>query len=224
MDQQLKQRLVGISVIFALAIIFVPMILDGSGQRIQSLDIEIPEAPTVKAQVDVRQKVIELKREVEKIPLKEPLIVDRTSEALDKAEAAQTNAAPDPVAAPPVATAKSSSQATATPDEKKVAPSKPVQKAKSVKQPAADPKPQVGGDSWVIQVGSFQDKDKAFKQRDRLRKSRLAAVFIEQYRHNGALRYRVRMGPFLARDKADVVRNKVLAKYSIKGLVMRYEQ
>lgn len=223
MDQQLKQRLVGISVIFALAIIFVPMILDGSGQRTQSLDIEIPEAPTVEAQVDVRQKVIELKREVEKIPLKEPLIVDQTSEALDKVEVAQTSSAPER-AVPPKTTTKSSSQATRKPDEKKVAPSKPVQQAKTVKQPIADSKPKVGGDSWVIQVGSFQDKDKAFKQRDRLRKSRLAAVFIEQYRHNGALRYRVRMGPFLVRDKADVVRNKVLAKYSIKGLVMRYEQ
>ncbi len=31
MDQNIKNRLVGIIVIFALAVIFLPMILDGSG-------------------------------------------------------------------------------------------------------------------------------------------------------------------------------------------------
>jgi DedD protein len=222
MDQQLKQRLVGISVIFALAVIFVPMILDGSGQRPKALDIEIPEAPQVEARVDVRQKVIELKREVEKIPLKEPLIVDRTSEAL--AENTPDQSKPESTPPPVEPVTPPAAKEPAPKAEKSVDKPKPAAKPKPVKTEPTKPKPQVGGDSWVIQVGSFQDKDKAFKQRDRLRKSRLSAVFIEQYRHNGALRYRVRMGPFLQRDKAQVIRNKVLAKYNIKGLVMRYEQ
>lgn len=47
MDQELKQRLIGASVIIALAIIFVPMMFDGDGaeQKNQKISIEIPEQP-----------------------------------------------------------------------------------------------------------------------------------------------------------------------------------
>jgi cell division septation protein DedD len=85
-------------------------------------------------------------------------------------------------------------------------------------------KSKVGGQAWIIQVGSFQDKSKAYKERDRLRKSKLSAVFIERFENNRVPSYRVRMGPFLTLDKARVVNNKILAKYSIKGLVMSYEK
>ena len=52
----------------------------------------------------------------------------------------------------------------------------------------------------------------------------MAAVFIEKFKHNEVLSYRVRMGPFISRDKAQVIGNKVRAKYNIKGLVMSYEK
>lgn len=47
MEQELKQRLIGASVIIALAIIFVPMLFDGDGvkQQNQKISIEIPEVP-----------------------------------------------------------------------------------------------------------------------------------------------------------------------------------
>ena len=220
MEPQLKQRLVGISVIFALAVIFLPMILDGSGQGNPELDTDIPVAPVVESRVNVREQVIELKREVEEIPLIAPLIVDNSSAkpvepvaVVDEpksgatAKTVESRKAPDesPVStdkAPPSGSGKSSS---------------PVQKP-------ATAKPAPGGESWVLQVGSFRDRDKAFAHRDKLRKAELAAVFIEQHQHEGGLRYRVRFGPFLNRDRGRVVQNKVLAKYNIKGLLMRYEQ
>ncbi len=46
MDVKLKYRIVGITVLFALAVIFVPMILDGSGQNeLTRIEMEIPSAP-----------------------------------------------------------------------------------------------------------------------------------------------------------------------------------
>ena len=46
METVLKQRLIGAVVLVALAVIFVPMILDGPGRKDQSvLEIEIPVAP-----------------------------------------------------------------------------------------------------------------------------------------------------------------------------------
>jgi DedD protein len=221
MDQQLKQRLVGISVIFALAVIFLPMILDGSGQHLEKLDVNIPVPPRVESRVDVRQQVIELKREVDALPAMTSVIVDEVSDAQVepqaevKPETTDTTVQKPEVTKPPASKPTTKATASNTPEiAKKVTP-EPTK---------APPKVLAGGDQWVIQVGSFQDKDKAYKQRDLLRKSRLSAVFIEKFTQDGSLRYRVRMGPFLTRDKAKVVKNKVLAKYSIKGWLMKYEK
>jgi DedD protein len=216
MDQQLKQRLVGISVIFALAVIFLPMILDGSGQHLEKLDVNIPVPPRVESRVDVRQQVIELKREVDALPAMTSVIVDEVSDAQVEPQAeVKPETTGTAVQKPKAAKPPTKATASSTPEiAKKVTP-EPTK---------APPKVLSGGDQWVIQVGSFQDKGKAYKQRDLLRKSRLSAVFIEKFTQDGSLRYRVRMGPFLTRDKAKVVKNKVLAKYSIKGWLMKYEK
>jgi DedD protein len=223
MDHQLKQRLVGISVIFALAVIFLPMLLDGSGQHLEKLDVKIPVPPKVDSRVDVKQQVIELKREVESLPVMAPVIVDEVSDA----QAPDDKKTSDQPTVPQVAEKTELPSPTPKPEPAK-APEKPVQQhqvsTKTTPPPEAEPKVPVGGESWVIQVGSFQDKDKAYKQRDMLRKSRLSAVFIEKFDQNGSLRYRVRMGPFLSRDEARVVKNKILAKYNIKGWLMKYEK
>ncbi len=227
MDQQLKQRLVGISVIFALAVIFLPMILDGSGQHLEKLDVKIPVPPRVESRADVKQQVIELKREVDALPTMTSVIVDEVSDAQVKPEAtvkpeaavkpetAATAVQEEKVTKQPAAKPATQTAASATPQVVKKVEPKPAKVAEKVL---------AGGEQWVIQVGSFKDKGKAYKQRDMLRKSRLSAVFIEKFSQSGSLRYRVRMGPFLTRDKAKVVKNKVLAKYSIKGWLMKYEK
>ncbi len=221
MDQQLKQRLVGISVIFALAVIFLPMILDGSGQHLEKLDVKIPVPPRVESRVDVKQQVIELKREVNALPEMTAVVVDEVSDAPAKpeepAKAQNSETAPEDTKATQPIAAKPKLESPPP------AAKEPVKKV-TPKVTAAPAKALVGGEQWVIQVGSFRDKDKAYKQRDLLRKSRLSAVFIEKFSKDGSLSYRVRMGPFLTRDKAKVVKNKVLAKYNIKGWLMKYEK
>ncbi|MCI0734193.1 MAG: SPOR domain-containing protein [Methylococcaceae bacterium] len=52
MDPKLKQRLVGATVLSALAVIFVPMLFDDSGSRLDTRDFEIPEIP---AQIEQNQ-------------------------------------------------------------------------------------------------------------------------------------------------------------------------
>ena len=225
MDQQLKQRLVGISVIFALAVIFLPMILDGSGQHLEKLDVQIPIPPRVESRVDVKQQVIELKRKVDALPEMSAVIVDEVSDAQvkpeepAKAQNSETATEDTKVTQPIAAKPKPEPKPEPTPPVAK----EPVKKV-TPKVTAAPEKALAGGEQWVIQVGSFHDKDKAYKQRDLLRKSRLSAVFIEKFSKDGSLSYRVRMGPFLTRDKAKVVKNKVLAKYNIKGWLMKYEK
>ena len=71
---------------------------------------------------------------------------------------------------------------------------------------------------------SFKDKPKALVQRDKLRKSNIAAVFVEQFLIDNQVIYRVRLGPFVKREKADIALNKLKAKHDIDGLVMLYEK
>ncbi|MDJ0834845.1 MAG: SPOR domain-containing protein [Gammaproteobacteria bacterium] len=209
MDQHLKQRLVGVAVIFSLAVIFLPMLLDGSGRQHDSLEISIPPPPVINSEVKVEEKVIELQLEADKLPRLEPFIVDESSDP--------------PGQDAPVDVVKAEPQAEPEPAaETKPQPPKQAKTTEQTKPAAA--KKQVGGESWVIQVGSFSDKNKAYTQRDQLRKSDLAAVFIEKFKHDGKLSYRVRMGPFITRKNAGVINNKLMAKYNIKGLVMRYER
>lgn len=214
MDQQLKQRLVGVGVIFALAVIFLPLLLDGSGRRPEDLNVIIPPPPNISSNVRVEEKIIELKKEIQQIPVLEPLIIDEVN---------------SPPGTPDKIYSKNESQKITKPDETQLV---TADKPKISAKPAAKPvnkdkpivKPQTGGESWVIQVGSFSERDKAYQLRDKLRKSRLSSVFIEQYRHQGTTRYRVRMGPFILQKKARIVQNKVKAKFNVNGLVMRYEK
>ena len=234
MNQQLKQRLVGVAVIFLLAIIFLPMILDGSGYQDERVDIEIPPPPVITSRVKVEEKVIELKKQTAQIPSIAPFIVDEESEASENTESTQSASGDsgkqeddNRTIEGALARAKQEPQVEKPAEPKKVeqpskpkviaAPAKPVQQAK----PAI---PKTGGETFVIQVGSFGEKNRAFALRDKLRKGNLASVFIEKYQHQGNTRYRVRMGPFLTHEKGNVINNKLLAKYNIKGLVMGYEK
>ncbi len=197
MDQNIKQRLVGIAVIFALAVIFLPMILDGSGLEKKTLKVEIPDQPVIEPRADFNQKIIELQAKVDEMPNLEPRFVDEK-------------------------TVETKNRITRQLEKKPVTALKKAEsEPKTVKQEA---KLRSGGDSWVLQVGSFKDREKALSQRDRLRKANIAAVFIEQFNVDNQASYRVRLGPFLKHEQSKIAQNKIKAKYSIDGLIMKYER
>jgi len=199
MDPNIKNRLVGVIVIFALAVIFLPMILDGSGMRKEKQEVVIPPQPLVNANPEFEPKIVELQSKVDALPELDSRFVDENSDA--QAEQKRSEAAEAPAQTAKV----SSGSAEQTPVEPESA-------------------PRTGGDSWVLQVGSFQDRDKALAQRDKLRKSNIAAVFIERFEYQGKDSYRVRLGPFLNREQTRVAQNKIKAKHDIDGIIMKYER
>ncbi len=243
MEQQLKQRLVGLAVIFSLAVIFVPMLLDGPGPESEALDVDIPPSPEIiPLPVKVEEQVIELRRDTDAIEPLQPRIVDEISDppatAVNKADAGEQ--ADDQKQAETTVAAKEPEVAAAAQPE-----SKPATKPEAKPEPAPRPEPQAapaptraeakplpakpapkpaGGDSFIVQLGSFTDKAKAYRLRDRVRKLKLGAVFIEKFAKGKTVFYRVRVGPFITRDKAAVVLNKLRAKYNIKGQVMSYDR
>lgn len=199
MDQNTKQRLVGLTVIFALAVIFLPMILDGSGIRQNTLEVEIPPQPVSKFKPEFEQKIVELNDRVEELPNLEPRVADADSSSNQIARL-ENQDSDDAVKIPET--------------EQKVA------EEAVTEQPVA----MTGGDTWVLQVASFKDKPKALVQRDNLRKSNIAAVFVEQFKIDDQVIYRVRLGPFVDREKAKIALNKLKAKHDINGLIMQYEK
>jgi DedD protein len=199
MDQNIKNRLVGIIVIFALAVIFLPMILDGSGVRKDNFQVIIPPPPDIASDPEFDSRIVELNTKVEAIPELEQRFVDEVSS--DK-----------PLKADSQSSAKTEIKSAPTPDVSS--------KSDEIETPPA----KTGGDSWVLQVGSYQDRNKALAQRDKLRKSNIAAVFIEQFNVDNKPSYRVRLGPFINREQARVAQNKIKAKYNINGIIMKYER
>ncbi len=258
MDQQLKQRLVGLAVIFSLAVIFVPMLLDGPGPEQKTLEVDIPPAPEIiPLPVKVEEKVIELRRETDAIEPLQPRIVDESSAPPTALPAATPEADKIATAGETGSEQGSGTSTAATPAQRKVSPAEqdhagpeaPAPEndtaAEPEPQPVAAPKPKpktqprsepraearplpaktpAGGDSFIVQLGSFTDRNKAYALRDRVRKLRLGAVFIEKFARGKTTFYRVRVGPFITRDKARVALNKLRAKYNIKGQVMRYDR
>ena len=201
MDQNIKNRLVGISVVFALAVIFLPMILDGSGVRKDQFEVVIPPQPLVSANPEFEPKIIDMQARVEALPDLEPRLVDENSQARVKpADTPKINSESDKATQP-----------------------EPETRQASVKTETAITDKE-GGDSWVLQVGSFQDRDKALAQRDKLRKSNISAVFIEQFEVDEKPSFRVRLGPFINRDQTKVAQNKIKAKHNIDGIIMKYER
>lgn len=199
MDQNTKQRLVGITVIFALAVIFLPMILDGSGVQQNTLEVVIPPQPASKFNSEFEQKIVELHSKVEALPELQSQVAD---------EASSTNKI-----------ARNSDQ-----DSSSTTVAQKSDRAVAEKSAAKSDVTKTGGDTWVLQVASFKDKPKALVQRDKLRKSNIAAVFVEQFHIDSQVIYRVRLGPFVKREKANIALNKLKAKHDIDGLVMLYEK
>ena len=203
MDQNTKQRLVGIAVIFALAVIFLPLILDGSGIRENTLEVIIPPQPVAKLNPEFEQKIVELHAKVEKLPKLEPQFVDeKTADNENQIERKVETASQNEPASEPEAVEPADKEVVQTKTEVAL----------------------VGGDTWVLQVGSFKDREKALIQRDKLRKSNIAAVFIEKFKIDDEPIYRVRLGPFLNRDQSKVALNKIKAKHDIDGLIMKYNK
>ena len=205
MEQNIKNRLVGIIVIFALAVISLPMILDGSGVRKDKFEVVIPPLPEVEPNPEFDTKIVELNARVDAVPELEQRFVDEDSSD----NQVKRNTVADETATARALEPEPEPEATAVAEAKQEA---PAETSKS------------GGDSFVLQVGSFRDRGKALAQRDRLRKSNIAAVFIEQFEVDGKPSYRVRLGPFINREQTRVAQNKIKAKHDIDGIIMKYER
>jgi DedD protein len=72
---------------------------------------------------------------------------------------------------------------------------------------------------WVVQLGSFSNAANAAKLVERLRQDSLSA-YQEELTSSGSTIYRVRVGPYLEKEEAQRIRQRVSQQISIDGVVM----
>lgn len=200
METTLKQRLIGAAVIIALAVIFVPMILDGSGRKESvALNMEVPPEPTFTFDSNLPDT-----KDLDELPPIERPKAASPEPAVDSAiDPAIDNK-------PPETPATTSAATVAEPVK-----SKPI-KPKIVEATESHIKTNPALSAWAVQVAAFGEKGKALALQEKLLASNISA-FTEQSGKGGKVLYRVKVGPELKRENAEKLRDRIEKEHGLQG-------
>ena len=183
-----KQRIIGAIVLVALAVIFIPILLPGHHDfGFTESESNIPPKP---AELE-NLKVLELEKP---LPAPEPREVIRTP--IDE----HSPPASKPEIESPVVEQK--------PETTETKPSLSNQETKT--DTPTTPK------AWVVQVGSFGNRDNAMRLRDQLR-SKGYKTFVEQISTAEKTFYRVRVGPVVTRENALALQKELQTRMKLEN-------
>jgi DedD protein len=224
MDRALKERVIGAIALVAIAVLVVPVFLDGP-----SIDAEIiSESVTLPGQNEQARKrqTIVLERDRDQpVPVSgsrnpqamtpaEKLAAD---DAARKAATAEKAAAEEAAAAELAAQAKQEATRTTvdTGGPAPVAEKNPAAKTTVAKAEGPADKPATTGSAtesatgmWAVQLGSFSNEANAERLAADLRKDGYAA-FLSQHKASSGSLHRVRVGPQKDRESAEAVASKL---------------
>ena len=204
MNVQVKQRLVGASVLVSLAVIFIPILLPGGGSDSTAIrGSNVPPVPDYRFPPTPEPPAAPARAEAPSVPVDEP--------AEDEPPAAEPASA--------VAETKVESKTEIKTEVKPAAAPKPQHTPKPT---VADTVPKTTqAEAWVVQVGSFSSNDNAKALRDKLRKLGYTS-FVEAVKGQDGMVYRVRVGPELTRKSAEQLSQRLSKDAEVKGLVQSY--
>ena len=234
MDEKLKHRLVGASVIVALAVFFLPMILDSEKYRSQ-IQSQIPPVPGISQtkSADVTLTKEEDGRVSSTDPLESgPLVinldekeqldnkklnVNSNSASKESTQTVKTEPSPTPTVVPvessqPATNTVANDKAEVTEKEqpeqiaqkpvvnKQVSKVKEQAKSKAKVEPAKSTEKELAfsESAWLIQIGSFSNKENATRLVKQLRDKGYRA-----YQRVGESYARVYVGPYPIKAEAD---------------------
>jgi cell division septation protein DedD len=190
MDSRLKQRLVGAAVLVALAVIFLPMLVQGPApdSGVSDVPLSMPDAPH--ADYETRD-----------LPLVAPgNTPDGGAVGMPSAPAAATSVSAPALPAPPPATASAATAATATVPATQAASTAPAPPSSGPALPATT----AGGD-YAVSFGTYGTTAAADAVIASLRASQLPG-YREAASANGKAAWRVRIGPYASRADAEIAR------------------
>ena len=207
MEQTLKQRLIGAIVLVSLAVIFIPIILEGPDDEWTPRSHSIPEQPQMDYRADMELELPPETPVVDETVAMEVISRERAeSEPQPAVETVKTEAVPvklpDPVKAP---------------EPVKAAP-KPAPPAKRAVPAVPKTEPLKG---WFVQVGSFGQKMNARGLRDRLAAAGFQ-VRLQDVELGKKHAYRVLVGPSTSRTEAGKQAEKLKSGQHLKGMIIEY--
>ena len=203
MDRALKERIVGATVLVAVAVLVVPVFLDGppGGASSESPMIEQRiDLPGQQPGDDVRTVVLDRDRS-EPLPANRSADEEPAAGETDSPPAAATEtpaAAPLPVAAAPTPATSAREEVAEEP-----ATADAADEPEAPPPAAARPNRSVTG-MWAVQLGSFSNQANADRLAAELRQQGFAAFLSRLETPNGEL-HRVRVGPQRDRDSAEAM-------------------
>jgi DedD protein len=196
LDERLKKRLVGATVLVSLVVIFVPMLLEEKTRDEPAITgTNIPKRPDIR----LSSRVLPLDDEDLAEPPPQPDIEPPPPAEPDTPQVASDDKPPQPESG------------------KK----EPAGEAESPDQTETQSEVRVGLSAWVIQAASYSTREKADKAIADLRKSGFEA-FLEQAHVNKQDVYRVRIGPELNRRRAEATLARLEKEFKLKGLIVHY--
>lgn len=220
MDDRLKKRLVGATVLVSLVVIFVPMLFEDRDAENSEFEMEIPPRPS-----PLETSLPDLLP-----PDHESLAIPPTT---DKGSG---GAIPTPIDLQPRAVTE---KKPLTPDPVVKSQEQPKPPIVTEKQPPA-PKPvvesqeqrkppeishkireQASPTAWVLQTGSFSSRKNADRLVKRLRAKKIPA-FHQEAVVKGKTVYRVRVGPELDRKQAESLVKRIKKEFKLNSRVIRY--
>lgn len=233
MDEGAKRRLVGAAVLVALAVIFVPMLVDdGERETATTGDpIYVPESPDFDS---AYQEPAAPDGDALNTQLPAPELPSQAGEGTPEAFPEWADGLPPtdalPVPEPPlresedVVVSRPPPRPDPAPSEQSApSPQPEASRATAPTQPkAVGPKSvPAGASAWVVQVASLGSPESARELQDELRGKGYPA-FVEQAVVNGKRYYRVRVGPEVDRGLADRIAAKLEGETGSKPLVQTY--
>lgn len=202
MDDGLKQRLVGAIVLVAVAVIFLPTLLDRDARRTVDLSSQIPAEPAVVTEI------VEIAEPVppQDIPVAKPLAENYPHEPVEPQAGATAPGTDGDQAAP----------AAETPSDNEM----PARDIGDVDPPAlnADGVP----DGWSLQVASFKSPERA----DAMLKELQAEGFKSYVRSASTTQgkvHRVFVGPKINRAAAEAEKRRIDQRFNTKALVVEFK-
>jgi DedD protein len=211
-DINLKQRLVGAVVLVSLAVIFIPLILDGRDPSVNYITkSNIPPKP----ERDFVSRVIPLNPSpVPQPEVLEPEVIAEPVEAAPVVEEKAEKAAQPADAVKPASKAPAKAKTATKPVVTEPAP-------KVIAKPKLVAKPKTGLSAWAVQVGSFGSKKNAYALRDKLRKQGFNA-FVDTLYNKDTPTFRVRVGPEIKLERAEALQAKLAKVLKAKPIVVKH--
>jgi len=209
-EPQLKQRLVGAAVLVSLAVLVVPVLLDGGYRQAGSPRRDMAPMPPDSYEEVVPPLPDEVQAELEAGLNADTDILSATAaDAAAQLAREPALATPDTVNRdpPPVVADESAAVAEAPPEPVAEVPPAPV--------------PAVTGEQWTVQLGSFANRANAEGLLGRVKAGGVQG-FILPLTDAGKTTFRVRAGPVAGRAAADLLRANLEQTQSIRGMLVRH--